>query len=300
MSLKEKLKNWYVNFTQLRWTVGVADFDPKAILDPKSKLKIHWVKHHCRESWFADPFILSVTDDYIYILVEEFIYSLNRGRISRLKVNSHNWKLESIDPIIEQKTHMSFPAYYRENGKVYIYPENTLTGKLTLFEYDEETGAAVKVRDISDRPLADAVMYKINGNDVILATTAPNDSGRNLDIYPYADDPQEAPLDTVSFDSKIARNAGFPFEAQGITVRPAQDCTRFYGSCVVLQEMAVEQGKLKFREIRRLYSPRFTYKHAFHTFNVFQNKYVAVDAEGFKHGFVAWFIFTIRNIVRCR
>ena len=140
MSLKEKLKNWYVNFTQLRWTVGVADFDPKAILDPKSKLKIHWVKHHCRESWFADPFILSITEDYVYILVEEFIYSLNRGRISRLKVNRHNWKLERIDPIIEQKTHMSFPAYYWENGEVYIYPENTLTGKLTLFEYDEETG----------------------------------------------------------------------------------------------------------------------------------------------------------------
>ena len=102
-------------------------------------------------------------------------------------------------------------------------------------------------------------------------------------------------MDTVSFDSKVARNAGFPFEVQGLTIRPAQDCTRFYGSCVVLQEMAVEQGGLKFRELRRFHSPRFAYSHAFHTFNVFQNKYIAVDAEGFRHGLLAQLIFKVRE-----
>ena len=76
MKIKERIKNRYVDFTQLRWTVGVADFDPETILDPKKKLKIHWIKHKNKSSWFADPFILSVTEDHIFILVEEFVYSV--------------------------------------------------------------------------------------------------------------------------------------------------------------------------------------------------------------------------------
>lgn len=294
MGLKEKIKDWYVNFTQLRWTVGVADFDPDAILDPKGRLKIHWVRHNNKGSWFADPFILSVTDEYVYILVEEFVYSRNRGRISRLKVNRHTWKLEQIEPLIEQKTHMSFPAYYREGDKVYIYPENTLTGKLTLFEYDEESGKATKVEDISDRPLADAVILNLDGRKTIMATTAPNDSGKRLDFYPCPSS-ASGPLYSVSFDSKVARNAGFPFKANGRTVRPAQDCSHYYGSCVVLQEMTEEDGKFRFREIRRLHSTLFNYSHAFHTFNVFEDRYIAVDAEGFRHGLIAQLVFYIRE-----
>lgn len=298
MNLKERLKNWYVNYTLLRWTVGVAEFDPDAILNPKGKLRIHWIKHHCKDRWFADPFILLMTDDYIFILVEEFLYSCNRGRISRLKVNRHTWKLEQIDPVIEQETHLSFPAYYREGGKVYIYPENTLSGKLTLFEYDEDSGIATKVRDLSDYPLADAVLWKLEGRDVILATTAPNDSGRKLDIYPYSSETDAAPVDSIAFKTKVARNAGVPFHAQGRTIRPAQDCTRFYGGCVVLQDMVVENGEVAFKEIRRLHSPLFKYGHAFHTFNVFEDKYVAVDAEGFRNGLPAQLLFFIREHFR--
>lgn len=298
MSLREKLKNWYVNFTQLRWTVGVADFDPETVLDPKAKLTIHWVKHNNKDSWFADPFILSVTEDYIYILVEEFIYSRNRGRISRLKVNRHNWRLEKIEPVIEQETHLSFPAYYREDGKVYLYPENTKTGKLTLFEYDENTGISKRTKDISDYPLADAVLFDLDGQNVLMATTAPDDSGRKLDFYPYSGNLQASPYDTVSFNTKVARNAGFPFEANGLLIRPAQDCTHFYGACVVLQNMIVKQGKISFQEIRRIHSPLFNYSHAFHTFNVFENKYVAVDAEGFRHGLLAQALYHLRESLK--
>lgn len=298
MSLKARLKDWYINYTQLRWTVGVAEFDANAILDPEGKLRIHWVKHHCKDRWFADPFILSVTDDHIYILVEDYLYACNKGHISRLKVNRHTWKLEQIDPVIEQPTHLSFPAYFREGGKVYIYPENTLSGKLTLFEYDEASGKATRVRDLSDRPLADAVLWKLNGRDVILATTAPDDSGKTLDIYPYPAVSDADPADRIAFQTNVARNAGAPFMAQGRIIRPAQDCTRFYGSCVVLQEMSTDQGQLQFKEIRRLHSSFFRYSHAFHTFNVFENKYVAVDAEGFRKGLIAQFIFFIREHFR--
>ena len=298
MTHRSRLKNWYINFTLLRWTIGVADFDPDAILNPKGKLRIHWIRHNYKDRWFADPFILSISDDFFFILVEEFLFSCNKGRISRLKVNRNTWELEQIDPVIEQDTHLSFPAYYREGDKVYIYPENTLSGKLTLFEYDESSGAATRIGDISDHPLADAVIWKIKDQNVILATTAPDDSGKTLDIYPCQSDSTSGPTNSVTFGTKVARNAGFPFIAQGHTIRPAQDCTRFYGNCVVLQEMSFDHGDLQFKEVRRLHSPLFNYSHAFHTFNVFENRFIAVDAEGFRNGPIAQLLFYIREHFR--
>ena len=301
MSLKEKLKKWYISFTQLSWTVGVADFDPETVLDPKAKLSIHWIKHNNKDSWFADPFILSVIEDYIYILVEEFIYSRNRGRISRLKVNRHNWELEQVDPVIELSTHLSFPIYYRENDKVFIYPESTQTGKLTLYEYDESTGKAVPIRDLCMAPLADAVIWQLEGKRVIAATKAPNDNGRVLELHPFLEEaPQvrDEPIERIDFPERIARNAGMPFEIQGRLFRPAQNCIKRYGECVIIQEVLESKAGLQFKEVKRFYSPLSSHQVAFHTFNVFENKYIAVDAEGMRYGMIAQWLFSIREKLR--
>lgn len=281
--------------------MGVADYDSKAILDSKGKLKIHWIKHSTKDSWFADPFILSLTEEYIYILVEEFLYSRNRGRISRLKVNRHNWELEQVDPVIELFSHLSFPIYYRENDKVFIYPESTQTGKLTLYEYDESTGMAVPIRDLSMAPLADAVIWQFKGKRVIAATKAPNDNGRVLELHPFLEEaPQvrDETIERIDFPERIARNAGMPFEIQGRLFRPAQNCARRYGECVIIQELKESGNGIKFKEVNRFYSPLLNYKVAFHTFNVFENKYIAVDAEGMRFGLIAQILFFIRESFR--
>ena len=81
-------------------------------------------------------------------------------------------------------------------------------------------------------------------------------------------------------------------------IRPAQDCSKSYGSCVVLQEMAEREGRLSFQEMKRFKSPLLRYREAFHTFNVFENKYIALDAEGFKHGLIAQVVYHMREFFR--
>ena len=298
MGLKNLLKDWYIRFTAFKWIVGVADFDAETILGAQKELKIHWIKNNHKCSWFADPFILKETEDYLYILVEEYFYSNHKGRISKLVVNRHNWKLEQIIPVIELSTHLSFPAYYREGGKVYLYPESTKSGKLTLYEYDEETAVLRKCKDISCRALADAVIYDWGGQKVVMATTAPNDNGNILDVYPLSDELTDNPVLRVPFKTNVARNAGLPFRVGEKIIRPAQDCTHSYGSCVVLQEMEIQDSSLSFKEIKRLRSPLFNYREAFHTFNVFENRIIAVDAEGFRFGILAQVVYHIRELFR--
>lgn len=301
MRLRSIIKDAYLNYTSFRWTVGIADYNEKAILTPGSKLNVHWVKHSIKDSWFADPFILSETEDLIFLLVEQVFYSNNKGIISKLKIGKRDWKLLSIEPVIEISTHLSFPVYFRENGKVYIYPESTKSGKLTLYEYDEFIGKAQPIRDLSLSPLADAVIWQIGDRKVIFATKAPNDNGRVLEIHPYYEriSPEnDEPIERLSFPERIARNAGIPFEIDGRLFRPAQNCTRRYGECVIIQEVSQTEEGLQFKEVNRFYSPLRSHKVAFHTFNVFENKYIAVDAEGMRYGSVARLLHMFREKVR--
>ena len=297
MKQKQLFKQCYLNLTKFKWVVGIADFDKEVVFNPEKKLKIHWIKNTPRRSWFADPFILKETDNHIHLLVEELFYANNKGRISKLIVNRHNWRLEQIEPVIDISTHLSFPAYYRENGMVYVYPESTKTGKLTLYEYDEMSGEAKAIKDLCNYPVADAVLCSFGNKNYIIGTTSPKDNGKILDFYPIGDS-SKGPEKSISFRTNVARNAGFPFYVNDRLIRPAQDCTKSYGSCVVLQEMIFTNDSTEFKEIRRLYSPLFKYREAFHTFNVFEGKLVAVDAEGFRYGLLAQLVYHIREFFR--
>lgn len=298
MSFRQNLKDWYIRYTEFKWTVGVAEYNPDTILDINKKLNIHWIKGAPKSSWFADPFILSETDEHVCLLVEEYLYASKKGRISKLVVNRHTWKLERIIPVIDISTHLSFPAYYRENGKVYIYPESTNSGKLTLYEYDERDGSAVPVKVLSNFPLADAVIWNFGTKDYILATTSPKDNGKILDFYPYREGPNANAEKHYQFNTYMARNAGMPFTINGRSIRPAQDCTGHYGSCVVLQEIIEDNENISFKDIRRFRSPLFLHHEGFHTFNVFENKFASVDALGFRFGIIAQIIYHIREHFR--
>lgn len=298
MSLRQQIKNWYIRLTEFKWIIGIADFNPDVVFDDKMGLTIHWIKNPSQDSWFADPFILKETDTHLHILVEEYFYSNHKGRISKLIVNRKSWVLEKVIPVIDISTHLSFPAYYRANGKVYIYPESTCSGKLTLYEYDEETEEVFPVSILSDYPLADATLVDFGDQSYIMATTSPQDNGRSLDLYPTAKGPGAQAERHYTFQTRVARNAGLPFTAKGHRIRPAQDCTHHYGACVILQEIIQDNDDISFQEIRRFRSPLPFYHEAFHTFNVFENRWIAVDAEGFRYGIPAQIAHFLRESFR--
>ena len=298
MTWNQQLKRWYLHFTEFKWIIGIADFEPGFVLSPGKKLKVHWIRNHFKDRWFADPFILSETDNQINVLVEEYFYASKKGRISLLAISRISWTIEKITPLIETPTHLSFPAYFRENGKVYIYPESIKSGKLTLYEFNEDKGTVSPVRILSSSPLADAAIWNSPGEKFILATTAPLDNGKVLDFYPWGETPSAKPKISFTFNTYIARNAGLPFLVSGRWIRPAQDCSRGYGSCVVLQEILKQDKAYNFKEIKRLHPPLFMYQEAFHTFNVFEDKLVAVDSEGFRNGFFALLVYHLRELFR--
>lgn len=300
MRIIRSLKKIYLHLTEFKWTIGLMDYDEDFVLRPSIKPKVRWIKYHYKEGWFADPFILSISQDRIELLAEHYVFSSHRAHISKLIVERDSNRLREIVPVLDTKSHMSFPAFFRENGSVYIYPENVHSGKLSLYEYDEKAGTCSFVKTLSNYPLADAVVFNSGKNKYILGTRFPHDNGKVLEIHPY-DSNEDSGKEIVSVElkHKTARNAGLPFRIGDKQIRPAQCSDSFYGECLVFQEMKQsDNGDLSFDEIKRVYSPNRKYPLSFHTFNVFNNCLVSVDAQGFRYGWLGLILFRIREFFR--
>lgn len=287
------LKKIYKKITQRHWTIGILPYQEDNILNIKNSLNIKWIKTN-KKSWFADPFILNETDTCFIVLVEEFPYKERKGRISKLTINKKSFKIDSIKVILELDTHLSFPAYYRENNKVYIYPENVHAGCLSLYEYDEKDETIKKIRILNTSPLADAIIAKINGEKYIIGTEFPDDNNNVLYIYSI----EGILKQKVIFPYNVARNAGNIFHVGEKIIRPAQDSTKGYGSQVILQELISDRnGEIQFVDLCSISSNNRKFNLAFHTFNVFENRWIIVDAQGFRYYYLGHLFSKIKKII---
>ncbi len=285
MNVKRIIKS----FSDEIWNIGFFQNDIKSIL-AGDEIQVKWMKHSCKNSWFADPFILEGTDNEIHVLVEEFYKPIHRGRISRLIIDRKSLELKKKDVVLELNSHLSFPAILRIDGNIYIYPENGESGELNLYRYNLETNECVKMNTVLPEAVADAVMTKIDGKEYLFCTKQPEPNGNVL--YEYVKNDNEIYVESrqYKFQENVARMAGDFFTFEGRLYRPTQECNVQYGHAVTLQEVIQEKGGLGFREVRRMYSSHPKLNVGMHTFNIYKGL-IVTDALGFEN---MWF----RNILQ--
>ena len=245
-------------------------------------LQVKWLKHACKKSWFADPFILDVTDEEIHVLVEEFYKPIRRGRISRLVIDRETCEFKLSDVVLELPTHLSFPAIIRKDGSIYIYPENGESGELNVYQYHPETNECVKVKSLLQEAVADAVMAYVDGKKYLFCTKQPNPNGNVLTVYVKDESGRFSAYGEYTFEENIARMAGDFFEYQGELYRPAQECNVQYGHAVSLQKVNYDNGRFAFEEVRRLCSVHSSLNVGMHTFNMYKGV-IVTDALGFQN-----------------
>lgn len=304
-------KNWiktiYHKAIVWTYTIGFADYSDSLVLDPDFKPNVHWIKGIPFGHWYADPFIVSETDDSLIVFVEDYTFKRDKGQISKITVDKKSFRITQIDTVLKLDTHLSFPVPFSYEGKserIYFYPENCKSGQLALYKYDQQDSSFC--RTLCPIPVADAVVFEANGRKLIAGTVPPDDNGKKLLIFPYFEDDCPAdvrPLQTVTFADNSARNAGMPFRIGDTLYRPAQNSNRRYGECVVIQRMDInDDNQISFQEIKRIYSPSHRYNLTFHTFNVYKDKYVVVDASGYRYGiigqFLEWIPKTVKSVLK--
>lgn len=265
------------------WNIGFIEDGIENIIQDK-KTNIHWVKKYINDRWFADPFILDVTESDIVILAEEYSYNLRRGRIARVVIDRKTYEEKKFEIILDLSTHLSFPFIFRYENNIYIMPENSASGSSFIYKYDDETRELQKVQIVSDRPLTDAIIFNYKDKYYLLSTNLPDPNGKTLCIYSF--NPKELKvetlLQTVEFNSQVARNAGGIIKINNNLYRPAQDCAKCYGNGVVIQKIEYNEGHFVFKDVNSIYPHSFRYNQGLHTLNNYKGL-IVVDGRGYRN-----------------
>ena len=286
------IRKTYKKITRDCWEIGFVRGGIDAVMGG-SPIKIDWLKHDFKDRWFADPFILDVTEFEIVVLVEEYRYEIGKGRIAELIVDKNTFLIKELNVLLELDTHLSFPAVWREGNRIFIYPESWGSGVLCLYEYLGRGRCLKQIKVICDDTMADAIITDRFGKKMLLSTKE-NDK---LRFYDY-DAVSEKFIFSVEkgFGTETARNAGDFFEYGGKVYRPAQVCVNCYGEAVEIQEVETDGiGILVFIPKKRLYSPHPRLKTGFHTLNTYKDVMV-IDVHGYVNPLIVNVIIKMKEL----
>ena len=274
------IKQWAGNLNAKYWALGFVCNGLDGVMNTRP-IQVEWLKMP-KDGWFADPFVLDVSDEEIQVLVEEMPVGTDKGVITLLKIDRHTMELNSKKTILELPTHLSFPCILREHGKIYIYPESLYSGKLDLYEYDSATESATFVKTICDDIVWDSCITDYFG-EKMLFTAAHNDLV--LDIYKWDEDKERfLPWKQVASDNKNSRMGGQLFEYEGVVYYPAQDCNENYGSAIQIKKINYKNGDFTTETIKRITSPHPSMRLGLHTLNEYKGVAV-IDVHGYRHPF---------------
>lgn len=257
----QKMNSLAEHLRRYRWDLALAPLQGHTTWE--SLAQTFRIVRPPRGVWYADPFILSVRGDEIQLLVEEFTYSIGRGRIARLRIDPHTMRIVESKILLDLPTHLSFPAIVRQGPDVYVMPENSEASRLCLYRLlDDEL---VPHRTLCSLPLTDAVPLSEGGRRLLLATRLPRQNGREMTVLKETAGTWQV-CQTLLLDDETARSAGHLFHYHGQLVRPAQDCVHGYGNALVFQRLTfTAEGELRVEEIMRA-KPLKGYE-GMHTFN---------------------------------
>jgi hypothetical protein len=279
------------------WDIGFCEQTPEELIRDKQLKPVRWLKHPYRDRWFADPFLYKVTESEIIVFVEECPMEHPKGIICELVIDRKTMRLKERYVMLELDTHLSYPAYIHHEGKVYVYPENGMSGKLYLYEYDEVNHKLVNPVCILDEAVADATILELGGRYYMSATKYP-DTQKKAYLY-VADFPFESfkQIDEKPYQTELgcSRQGGNYFEAYGSTYRPAQNCEERYGGALAIMNCDFSQG-VRENEILKVAPQTGRFGLGLHTLN-FVDGLCVIDGFGYYMPLFGKLYFGIRKLM---
>lgn len=221
------------------WRQRPIPFDPldTAPLDPASFNRLP----DDGRRYYADPFLFAQSDA-IDVFVEELPYATGRGHISMFSLRPDG-TASPPRPVLEAAHHLSYPQVFARDGEIWMLPEASATGALTLYRAARYPDRWEPAARLIDEPLHDATLFEHNGRLWIAAATQGPSNARwgsswdSLSLYsatrllgPWTPHPKNP----VLTDARSARPAGDVFTAGGQLFRPAQDCSTVYGGALAI------------------------------------------------------------------
>lgn len=279
------------------WNIGFCEQTPEELILNKQLKPARWLNHPYRDRWFADPFIYKVTDNEIIVFVEECPIENPKGIICELVIDRKSMQLKERHVMLDLDTHLSYPAIISHEGKDYVYPENGVSGKLNIYEYDSINHKLVNPVCILDKAVADATIIKRDDRFYMSATKYPDTQKRVFRYQAYSlfgpfkqvgDNPFQTEL-------SFSRQGGNYFEAYGSVYRPAQNCEVRYGGALSIMNCSFKQG-IQEKHIYTIKPQKGRYGLGLHTIN-FKDGLCVIDGLGYYYPFLGGVYFCLRRMI---
>lgn len=281
------------------WNLGISNQNflqefAKVKKDGKLKLRAQWVSHNRYGSFFADPFIFSLTNNTAEILAEEYIFSIRKGVISLCTINRKSAKMESRRVILEESCHLSYPFY--DNDTQCFMPESSRNKSWASYNFD-----GTRITDkhiIAHKPFIDCTPIQWHGRWYLFTVEQPN----ALDtLLVFSSDKKDGeyiphPLNPVKHSIVSSRPGGRCFLFNDELYRIVQDSTRRYGEKLHITHIT-ELSETNFEEeywCEIEIENNNRYPLGFHTLN-FKDDFIVID--GFREVFRPFFATYIYKIV---
>lgn len=266
------------------WNIGICEQTMDDLVGRRALKHIRWMKHSFNDRWFADPFLLKVTDSEFVVLVEECSIVHPKGIISELVIEKKSMRLKNRYKLLELDTHLSYPIIYRLEDKIYVCPENGQSGTLTIYEYDALNHKLKNPNIILGEAVADSTIIYTDSQYYLFATKYPCTQDN---LYLYKSSTILGPYMLVSGSSvqslpSCSRPAGNFFEVQNLLYRPSQNCTLRYGGSLSIMTGHFDNGNYSESLCFNIMPSSYRYNLGLHTINS-HDKYLIVDGYGYQY-----------------
>jgi hypothetical protein len=192
----------------------------------------------------ADPFVFE-EGGATYLFFEDDDPRTGRAHISYVLLDAEGRPATAAKTALAAPYHLSYPFVFRHEGEVLMIPESSANGTVELYRAcpfpSKWELAHVLLRDVR---AFDATLHVQGDRLWLFACLTEPGRSPNDDLHLFSSSsivgPWEPhPLNPVVSDTRSARPAGRLFRRGDELIRPAQDCSRRYGSAVVFNRVDV-------------------------------------------------------------
>lgn len=216
------------------WQTGIVHAPVDGLLDPDAltAARITWLPDPGAFRFNADPFGMW-RDGRFTVMVEALDYRVKRGEIHYYTYNA-DWALAEQGIALQEPFHLSYPGLIEEGGDIYMLPEASRSGKLTLYRAERFPDRWQPVVDLLDIPAIDASVIQYDGRWWMFYALPGDDNRAMRELHVAHAQSLKGPWmqhagNPIRTGLEASRPGGTPFVHEGKIHLPVQDCVGGYG-----------------------------------------------------------------------
>jgi hypothetical protein len=238
-------------YRQAHWRVGYRFIDGPGVVE-MGEVGTGWsILPDTTERFYADPFPFDWQGQH-FIFVEDYSHATRKAKISVVAFDADGNPGEPR-PVIEEDWHLSYPQVFERDGTIWMLPEASSSGKLTLYRataFPNDWVAEAVL--INERELSDATLLDHDGRLWLFATERDGHGSTSDTLVVFHAPELTGPwqphrANPILIDRRMARPGGAFIHLGGRIVLPVQDGTLGYGGNLGLAEIqALDEGTVQF------------------------------------------------------